>query len=560
MGRVLLYIAGGYVALVLISSALYTGAGGLPLLIVVVIAYFLYRRGMIGKGRAQPSLTFKIDRPDALPAVDHDRNVRRLEKAEPRLAAALPADPLESASLVAVLSSYLHEPPEARARLEAEYRERYEQFIEWRGKLRSVESPAEAEELASELAELEAYVEQLQERAAEADGLLERAVERATRAGDEVGAAGRELASIDDSARADLLREQLETANTKQRDAWDALEKGRERPLSALRLADEAAEMATDVRRQAAHVKGLPNELGRQLSELRRSIDQASADLERVHEEFDAAADSYAPSCWNEIAGFGHAAQRTLVRARRLHEAAASLARTVDADELERAQQEAAAARDAVADAERLRTAIERHLAKLEAAALDGRDRVIEAEQEIDRTWSAAREAGGGGADESLQRASELVRQAREGLSAPQPDWLTIVELADRARALARDAHTGAPARVERAEAPDRSLERLQADAKDVRDSAWAKAIVRPEAAEGLRSLLDEAETAYQTALRADASAAPAAYAEAESLAAAFLREFDSLFESPTDRPGEDSRRPAHTLVWNFEFRRTGTQ
>jgi hypothetical protein len=583
VGRILLYIAGGYVLLVLVSSALFTGPAGLPLLMLVAVVYFLRRGGGLARLRAGSDLSFSLGRSGTLPALadggllaEAQRYARRFESAEPRLLAALPEDPLESAALVAVLSAHLHEPPEAQARLEAEYRERRAQFAAWSDKVHVLGSPDdvgagglrgwldEAEDLAADLSELEAYAEDIQDRAAATEGLLEKALERATRAGAALTAARTDIESVGNSRATSDLRELLDAAQARHREAWSALEKGKERPFSALRFADEATGLADDARRRAARITALPRELERQLAELQPSIEQATADLERVREEFDAAVDSYAPSCWHEIGGFGHAAQRALERARRLRDEATRRVQSADPDQLEQARKDADQARHAVDDAARLRDAIERHLAKLEAAALQGRDRVIQAEQEIDRAWAAVRE-NDGGTDELLQRAGDLVREARDGLAKPQPDWLTIVELADRGAGLAHEARGGTSSAPAAAGSAHRTLEEARAHAKDARDSAWAHAIVRPDAAEGIRSLLDAAEEAYQAALRAETTAgeesgieeARAAFDEAEKLAAAFCTEFEGLVEKRSGRRVTVDGHGAHTLVWNFELKRS---
>ena len=583
MGRILLYIGGGYVLLVLIASTLAIGPIGLPLLVLVAILYFIHRGGGLEKLRAGREVTFSLGSPGALPAPADDgllaeaqQYTRRFESAEPRLLAALPEDPLESAALVAVLSAHLHEPPEAQARLEAEYRARRAQLVAWSERVRTLGSPdavgagglrawlAEAEEIAAELSEIEAYAEDLEGRSAATEGLLEKALERATRAGAALTAARTDVESVGDSRATSDLRELLDAAEAKRREAWNALENGKERPFSALRFADEAAALAEDAKRQAARITALPRELERQLAQLQPSIEQVTADLERVHEEFDAAADSYAPSCWHEIGGFGQAAQRAVERARRLRDEATRRAESFDPDQLEQARKDADQARLALDDAIRLRDAIERHLDKVEAAALQGRERVIQAEQELDRAWAAVRESGAG-ADELLQRAADLVREARDGLAKAQPDWLTIVELADRGAGLAREARAGTSSAPAAAAPVNRTLEEAQVHAKDARDSAWAHAIVRPDAAEDIRSLLDAAEEAYQRALRAQTAAgdesgieaALAAFGEAEKLAAAFCTEFEGRVEKRSGRRVAVDENGAHTLVWNIELKRS---
>ncbi|HEX2045083.1 MAG TPA: hypothetical protein VHF23_05600 [Gaiellaceae bacterium] len=588
MGKILLYLGAGYVALVLISSALFTGPGGLPLLVLAAIVFALYRAGALDRLRPQANERVRLAPASAAPAPAEDalhadalRYVRRFEGAEGRLAAALPEDPLESPALVAVLASYLHEPPAARMGVEREYREQRDRFLAWRRSARLLASPhlldesglrgwlAAAEELGAELSEVERYVAEIEDRAEAAEGLADEALERATRAGELLGAARASAAAVPDEESARALNERLDVAEAKHGDAWKALEKGKERPVTALRLAEEAAALADEVARQAARIAGLPAEIERRLSELQSSLAQVEAELERVHEEFEAASSSYAPSCWHEIGGVGHAARRATDRARRLLASAARLAGSADADELGRAERELEDARLALADASRLRGAIERHLAKLETAAVEGRDRVVRAEQEIDRAWSAARRREDASGDEELlRRATDLVEQAREGLAKPQPDWLTIVELADRAGALARETDSGTST-AGASESPQLTLERVKARAKEARDSAWAHVIVRPAAAEAAPALLEAAEEAYQSALRAERSAggasegerlasALAAFEEAERAASAFCREVEGVDDALAARFQEGEVRVAHTLVWDLKLTRTG--
>lgn len=582
MGKVLLYVGAGYVFLVLISSALFTGPSGLPLLILAAIAFVLYRSGALDRLRPQIEGRVHVAAGTAPPAprdalhAEASRYVRRFEGVERNLAAALAEDPLESPALVAVLASYLHEPPDARAGVEEEYRRQRDRLLTWRGRARSLGSPqllendalrswlAEAEALDTELVAIERYVADIEGRAVAAEGLTDEALERVTRAGELLAAARTSVAAVADADSARALNERLDVAEKKRRDAWSALEKRKERPVSALRLADEATAVADEVTGEAGRIVGLPREVERRVAELETALRQVEGDLERVHDEFEAAASSYAPSSWREIGGVGHAARRAADRARRLLATAASLAGSSDPDELVQADRELEEARAALADAARLREAIERHLAKLETAAIEGRERVVRAEQEIDRAWSAARRRGNvAGAEELLRRASDLVGQAREGLASHQPDWLTIVELADRAAALVREAEAGGAAVA--AESPRLELERVKARAKEARDSAWAQAIVRPVTAEIAPTLLQAAEDAYQAALRAERSAgdkteadglaaACAAFEQAERAAIAFCREIEGVDGQERAEAGEGD--VAHTLVWDLRLTR----
>ena len=147
MRRIVLYIVCGYVALVLLSSALYTGPGSLPLLVLAGIAFFLYRSGRLralrpwSAGRGTPALASPPPVVEETALAEALRFARRFDGAERRLPAALPEDPLENDALVAVLALYLHEPAEARASVENEYLARREEFLAWRQRARHLGSP-----------------------------------------------------------------------------------------------------------------------------------------------------------------------------------------------------------------------------------------------------------------------------------------------------------------------------------------------------------------------------------------------------------------------------------
>ena len=580
MGRILLYFLGGYVALVLLSSALYTGPGGLPLLALVVIAFVLYRAGVLDKLRKNTKRDTPIlsaARSATLPQADDRaeslRYTRRFESGESRLRTAFPEDPLESDALVALLAAVVHEAPDERERVESAYRAERKRFLAWQRHVQLLGPPPRADEvghsdwlrearaLAAELDRLEAYVADVETRAEETEDLPAKAIEHATRARELVASARAASGSVADPGFLRSVSERLDAADEKSGQAWAALEKGKERPLSALRLAQEAVALAEGLEHELARTAGLPDELATRLSELEASIAEIDGDLERVHEEFEAAAESYAPSSWHEIGGVGHAARRAVDRARRLHESATRLARSTSVDQLERAKHEADDARLAVDDAARLRDAIEGHLAKLERAAVEGRERVVQAERELDRAWSDLKQVGGG--DETvLVRASELVQQAREALATSQPYWLTIVELADRAAALARDIRPEVPGRDTVSASRRGRLERARARAKEARDSAWARAIVRPAVAEVAPALLEATEQSYQAALEAERSAADEAgfaaaeelFAETESTAAAFCRRVDDVEEGRAGQSDPAESNPAHAVVWDLRL------
>jgi hypothetical protein len=585
VGKILLYAVGGYVALVLLSSALYTGPGSLPLLVVAGIVFFLYRSGRLRTLRprtAEPSTRAAAPPPplDDGALDDALRYARRFDGAERRLANAFPEDPLENDALVAVLALYLHEPAEARATVEDDYRAWREEFLAWRQSVGLLGSPQgldagdlgvwleTARELDAGLSAVETYRADVESRADAAEGIAERALERLARAGDAIGAASAPSASITDAQSARALSEALADAEAKYREAWSAIEKGKERPVTAIRLADDAAALAEDVQRRAARLNSLPAEVASSLRELETSIGALTTDLVRVRAEFETAASSYAPSCWREIGGVGQAAEQDLERARRLHESAGRLALSGDLEQLEAAARELDEAGRAVDDATRLRQAIGRHLEKLETAAVEAREDVLRAELEIDRAWAGIHERGdGGGENELLRRATDLLQRARDGLAQPQPDWLAIVELADRGSRLAREARAVPSRAMAGLDSLRIALEDAKVRAKDSRDSAWAQAIVKPATADGAPSLLEATEESYQAALRLEASlgeapdedsleTALAAFEAAHRMAAGFLRAAKSL-DAEEVPEGAGDAGSARSLVWDLDLART---
>ena len=193
---------------------------------------------------------------------------------------------------------------------------------------------------------------------------------------------------------------------------------------------------------------------------------------------------------------------------------------------------------------------------------------MLRAEQEIDRAWASVHERGDSGSEnELLRRAAELVQRARDGLARPQPDWLAIVELADRASRLAREARAEPSRAMAGLESLRVALEDAKARAKDSRDSAWAQAIVKPATADGAPSLLEATEESYQAAVRLEASlgespdqdsleGALAAFEEAHRMAAGFLRAAASLEDGAAPEEAGDAHA-AHTLVWDLDRTRT---
>lgn len=586
MGKIMLYVGCGYVLLVLLSSALFTGPGSLPLLVLAGIVAVLYRSGRL-RGLRLPTAAppgravGSPPPPDDKALADALRYRRRFDGATRRLTGALPEDPLQNDALVAVLALYLHEPAEARAGIEAEYRSQRKEFLAWRQETQHLGSPRgldagdlrawleEADKLDSRLSAIETYVAGIKTRAEAAESLSDEAVERLTRAGDAISAAATACEAVNDPQSRHALNESLAAAQARYREAWTAVDKGKERPVTAIRLADEAADLAADAQRRAVRITALPAEIEDRLRDLGMSIEKLGADLDHVREEFETAAASYAPSCWHEIGGFGRAAGRDLERARHLHESATRLARSGDPAQLERAEQATREAALAVDDAARLREAIERHLEKLETAAVQARDIVLGAERDVDQALAAVHERDdASGESELLKRAADLVQRARDGLSKLQPDWLAIVELAGRGSELARQA-AKAPSRAVVGLTPLRlAIEDAKARAKESRDSAWAQAIVKPALADRAPSLLRATEDSYRAALSLEASleespdeasleAVVTAFEEAERMASGFLRAAKNVEDEGAKPDGGHDARTAHDLVWSLDLTRT---
>jgi hypothetical protein len=153
---------------------------------------------------------------------------------------------------------------------------------------------------------------------------------------------------------------------------------------------------------------------------------------------------------------------------------------------------------------------IDAHLSALETAALSGRERIAEAEKEIDRAWAAVRARADAGAagEPSLERAAELVGHARAEIRKERPDWLTVAELADRSVNLARATHASRPAREDPDEDLTRLLDEARTRAKAARDSAWSWAIVSSNGGGGAPATpaTASAEAAFQAALRLEAA------------------------------------------------------
>jgi hypothetical protein len=523
VGRILVYVVVGYVVFAVVMSALVS----VPwLLLLFGLLFFAFSR----RGRSWTSYARELVGPRAgeLQAATPDQ-AGRLRGASERLAPEFPEDRLENAALVSVLAPYAYEPAEERGRVEREFDSWRERFVAWRRRVEELGADASLEELVQEQAALETYVAELHRRATEADELPQRALDEVTRAGELIEAA---RAGLPEDAPG--LSERLDVAAATHADAWAAVGGDAPRPVTALRLAAEAVKVAEAVQAEAARAAGLPDDVRRRLQELAPAIERMRDGLDVVEAEVRGAASTYAVSSWREIGGVGGAARDALERATRLHRAAAEDAASQDLACLERAARALDEASAALDDAGRLRAAIDAHLRKLETAALEARELVVAAEKEVDR-------AQGSEPDQRVERAADLVRQARAGLESERPDWLAIVELADRAAELARGTGTGAEPPADAA----------QARAAEAHETAMAWAIVAPAAADAERAMLEEAGRLYGEAVAAGSAAA---FAAAEAAAEAFVARVQQRRGLKGGRE-EAAPQLGHALVWDLAVR-----
>jgi hypothetical protein len=278
-----------------------------------------------------------------------DRRVRALQ-------ARLPLDPLESDAIVNAWSVHAGDAA-ADARLRREY-------AEVRGSVEDVQRALEAgagrsERLQAKLDHVEAYLRAVDLLAENEPELVGQAISEHAEARSLVDGAG-------------LPVERLLAADAKLQGAREALRRDGERPVDAIRLANEAEQVVVDARDQAA-----------------------------LEERLEAAASAL------------HVAEA--------RHAPAALAETRGLPDAARGQLDRGALRAAHATLDLL----EAHLAALERAAVSARPRLEAAEEAVDAAFARG--------DEAAPRASELAKQARSELEADRPDWLEIDALADRA-------------------------------------------------------------------------------------------------------------------------------
>ena len=375
--------------------------------------------------------------------------VDELEDRLDRLADQLPPDPLSSAAVVQAWSLHTAD-REASERLRRQYESVRRTVEEVQGELdvaRATGVLRRRDRLDAKLAQVQDYVGSLDLLAAHEPELVDQAIAEHAEAAE----------SIDLARHSDADVDALLAADAKLQGARDALRRSDERPLDAIRLAEEAEQIAE-----------LPSQLRATGDRLAAAEDTLAAALLR-----------HPPSALAELRGLPALAREQLERASTGNAAALHAARATVGR-------------------------IDSHLVDLERAAATARPTLEAAEQALD----AAVARGGAAAS----RAGELTTTARSLLRDDRPDWLEISALAERALLLLGE-------EPQPVAGTDTAPERARSARDEV--WAWAltsspNAESARSVAEQIDRLLDEAKRLDDAG---DAAAATAAYLRVLSLA-----------------------------------------
>ena len=281
-----------------------------------------------------------------------------LERRVRALQARLPLDPLQSDAIVNAWSIHGGDPV-ADARLRETYDGVRVSVDEVQAALETGGDAARKERLQAKLDHVEDYLRAVDLLAAHEPELVGQAISEHA-----------EARSLVD--RAGLPVDRLLDADARLQGAREALRRDDERPVEAIRLANEAEQIVVD----AAEAKSLAKRLNAVESVLR------SAEMR------------YAP---------------------------AALAETRGLPDVARGQLERGALRAAHATID----LVEAHLGALERAAVSARPKLEAAEEAVDAAFARGNDVAA--------RAAELTEQARAQLDADRPDWLEIDALAERA-------------------------------------------------------------------------------------------------------------------------------
>ena len=381
-----------------------------------------------------------------------------------RLEERLPADPLESRTVVGAWSIHLHD-PEATERLRSTYAAMRGAVADARAGLEAA-GPGGAEErarrLEARLGEVQDYVRALDLVAQHEPELVQTAIAEHAQA----------QSAVERARELHVPVDELLAADAKLQGARTALRRAEERPLDALRLAEEAEQLADHAANASARRAELPS-----------AVASARDELEAARASLTAAAERHPSAALAEVRGLPALA----------------------AEHLERGSVEPALA---------MIRRVEAHLVALERAAATARPLLEAAEEAVDEALTR-RVAG-------AERAAALTAAARAELDREKPDWLEIVGLVDRARRLL----DGAPASV-----PSSPQDVLPARdrARTARDEVWAWALTAGPKAELARVVAEEIDGMLEAADRAetdgDAAQARALYVRAAATAETAVEE-----------------------------------
>jgi hypothetical protein len=355
-----------------------------------------------------------------------------LERRVRALQARLPLDPLESDSIVNAWSIHGGDPV-ADARLRETYDGVRGSVHEVQAALDTGGDAARKERLQAKLDHVEEYLRAVDLLAAHEPELVGQAISEHA-----------EARSLVDEAV--LPVDRLLDADAKLQGARAALRRDDERPVEAIRLANEAEQIVVD----ASEAKALADRLD--------AVESALRSAEK----------RYAPAALAETRGLPDVARGQLERG-----ALRSAHATIDL--------------------------VEAHLGALERAAVSARPKLEAAEEAVDAAFARG--------DEAAARAAELTEQARAQLDAKRPDWLEIDALAERAMRMVEeplDVDTPVPFGVARSRA-ESAREELWAWAL----TAGPRADATRSVAEQFDQLIDEAARTEDAALyrRAEALA-----------------------------------------------------
>ena len=347
-----------------------------------------------------------------------------LERRLRELQARLPADPLESDAIVNAWSVHSGDPA-ADARLRETYDAVRGSAAEVQRALEAGGNTARAERLQTKLDDVEGYLRAVDLLAEHEPELLGQALSEHAEARSAVDGAG-------------LPVDRLLDADAKLQGAREALRRHDERPVDAIRLANEAEQIVVDAKQSAALAKRLE-------------------------------------------------AAESALRAAEARHAPGALAETRGLPEVARGQLDRGALRAAHATLD----LVEAHLGALERAAVSARPKLETAEEAVDAAFARG--------DAAAPRAAELTKEARAQLDADRPDWLEIDALAERALRMVDEplpADAPAPAELVRARA-----EALREDVWAWALTSGPRADATRAVAEQVDALLDEAGRTGDVAL-----------------------------------------------------------